>query len=322
MSVSAFSPQWWCWNQKDGCYGRCFYCGHITAPPWWSRGFTKTGTRPCSECGACFHSLSLLVTTAPLMWLAILVWDATAPNRSFLTIAGKWEGWECSLCRKHPHIVLLITTGRHQLFTAVSLNFKLPQSSSELKTESTSREAAVTQWTGLSAQSAVPCLFLFLYCGWRASLSRPEATPAVSVRVLFASEELSARAIETQREQPGAECSWKREKLLTPSLLKTVASEGQKSVYFLVQNQWHETSLLDPSVLSESVSLSFVSGIIFIRTSIHIFIVPVWTWRKEIWCKLQQHLCVTVATQQSSVTSETVNKCCCYICFSIKQLRR
>lgn len=60
----------------------------------------------------------------------------------------------------------------------------------------------------LSAQSAVPCLFLFLYCGYRASLSRPEATPAVSVRVLFASEELSARAIETQREQLGAECSW------------------------------------------------------------------------------------------------------------------
>lgn len=277
--------------------GGVFIVGILPPPP----GGHGDLQRPCSECGACFHSLRLLVTTAPLMWLAILVWDATAPNRSFLT--------ECSLCRKHPHIVLLITTGRHQLFTAVSLNFKLPQSSSELKTESTSREAAVTQWTGLSAQSAVPCLFLFLYCGWRASLSRPEATPAVSVRVLFASEELSARAIETQREQPGAECSWKREKLLTPSLLKTVASEGQKSVYFLVQNQWHETSLLDPSVLSESVSLSFVSGIIFIRTSIHIFIVPVWTWRKEIWCKLQQHLCVTVDTQHSSVTLETLWNC-------------
>lgn len=224
--------------------GGVFIVGILPPPP----GGHGDLQRPCSECGACFHSLRLLVTTAPLMWLAILVWDATAPNRSFLTIAGKWEGWECSLCRKHPHIVLLITTGRHQLFTAVSLNFKLPQSSSELKTESTSREAAVTQWTGLSAQSAVPCLFLFLYCGWRASLSRPEATPAVSVRVLFASEELSARAIETQREQPGAECSWKREKLLTPSLLKTVASEGQKSVYFLVQNQWHETSLLDRAV--------------------------------------------------------------------------
>lgn len=141
--------------------GGVFIVGILPPPP----GGHGDLQRPCSECGACFHSLRLLVTTAPLMWLAILVWDAMAPNRSFLTIAGKWEGWECSLCRKHPHIVLLITTGCHQLFTAVSLNFKLPQSSSELKTESTSREAAVTQWTGLSAQSAVPCLFLFLYCG-------------------------------------------------------------------------------------------------------------------------------------------------------------
>lgn len=141
--------------------GGVFIVGILPPPP----GGHGDLQRPCSECGACFHSLRLLVITAPLMWLAILVWDAMAPNRSFLTIAGKWEGWECSLCRKHPHIVLLITTGCHQLFTAVSLNFKLPQSSSELKTESTSREAAVTQWTGLSAQSAVPCLFLFLYCG-------------------------------------------------------------------------------------------------------------------------------------------------------------
>lgn len=63
------------------------------------------------------------------------------------------------------------------------------------------------------------------------------------------------------------------------------------------------------SKLAESVSLSFVSGIIFIRTSIHILIVPVWTWRAEIWCKLQQHLCVTVNTQQSSVTLETLWNC-------------